>query len=91
MSVWLGSQVARDLHAGGYWRTDRGRRSMTTLMTLPDPEDSLRILHFLARQACNPDRRSLRRYDRKPKRVASRKLHVLQGLSVLARRWLVDC
>lgn len=72
--------------------------SLAVMWRLPvlrarDPEDSLRILRFLARQACNPDQRSLRRYDRKPKRVASRKLYLLQGLSgvgpALAQRLLI--
>jgi len=45
-----------------------------------DPEDSLRVLRFLARQLTRTDRGILRRYDRKPKRLASRKLYVLQGL-----------
>lgn len=72
--------------------------SLAVMWRLPvlrarDPEDSLRILRFLARQSCDSDRRSLRRYDRKPKRVASRRLYVLQGLSgvgpALAQRLLI--
>lgn len=45
-----------------------------------DPEDSLHILQCLARQASRSDRPILRRYDRKPKRLASRRLYMLQGL-----------
>jgi ERCC4-type nuclease len=44
-----------------------------------DPEDSLRILQFLAQQA-RRHQFLLRRYDRKPKRLSSRKLYLLQGL-----------
>jgi Fanconi anemia group M protein len=59
-----------------------------------DPEDSLRILQCLARQASRADRPILRRYDRKPKRLASRRLYVLQGLPgigpALAHRLLVE-
>jgi DNA excision repair protein ERCC-4 len=58
------------------------------------PEDSLRILHFLANQASRCDWPLLRRYDRKPKRLASRRLFVLQGLPgvgpALAHRLLVE-
>jgi len=58
-----------------------------------DPEDSLRILRFLAQQVGNSEQRILRRYDRKPKRIASRRLYMLQGLSgvgpALAQRLLV--
>jgi ERCC4-type nuclease len=45
-----------------------------------NPEDSLRILCFLARQLAQSGCRILRRYDRKPKRLTSRKLYALQGL-----------
>ncbi len=44
-----------------------------------DPEDSLRIPCFLAQQLGNSAQSILRRYDRKPKRTASRKLYMLQG------------
>jgi DNA excision repair protein ERCC-4 len=44
-----------------------------------DPEDSLQILRMLAHQV-HQSPRILRRYDRKPKRLASKKLYVLQGL-----------
>ena len=58
-----------------------------------DPEDSLAILRFLAQQLRSADR-GLKRYDRKPKRVASRKLYVLQGLPgvgpALASRLLIE-
>ena len=45
-----------------------------------DPEDSLRVLRFIAHQLRNSDPGILHRYDQKPKRLASRKLYVLQGL-----------
>ena len=45
-----------------------------------DPEDSLRVLRFVAHQLRHSDPGILQRYDRKPKRLASRKLFVLQGL-----------
>ena len=58
-----------------------------------DPEDSLRILRLLARQVRNAEQSVLRRYDRKPKRLDSRRLYVLQGLSgvgpSLAQRLLI--
>jgi Fanconi anemia group M protein len=44
------------------------------------PEHSLRILRFLADQASRPQHPVLRRFDRKPKRLASRRLFLLQGL-----------
>ena len=58
--------------------------SLAAMWRLPvlhsrDAEHSLRILQFLADQAGKPQH-ILRRYDRKPKRLASRRLHVLQGL-----------
>ena len=59
-----------------------------------DPEDSLQILLLLAKQAARSDQPNLRRYDRKPKRLASRRLHVLQGLPgvgpALAHRLLLQ-
>jgi len=58
--------------------------SLAVMWRLPvlwarDPDDSLRILRFLAQQfrSCGG---GLKRYDRKPKRLASRKLYKLQGL-----------
>jgi Fanconi anemia group M protein len=72
--------------------------SLAVMWRLPvlharDPEDSLRILRFLAQQVGNSEQRILRRYDRKPKRVASRRLYMLQGLSgvgpALAQRLLM--
>jgi DNA excision repair protein ERCC-4 len=59
--------------------------SLAVMWRLPviharDPEDSMRILGFLARQLAQSAPGILRRYDRKPKRLASRKLYVLQGL-----------
>lgn len=60
-----------------------------------DPEDSLRILQCLAEQQAKTHSGILRRYDRKPKRFASRKLYVLQGLPgvgpALAHRLLLQC
>jgi DNA excision repair protein ERCC-4 len=72
--------------------------SLAVMWRLPvlharDPEDALRILRFLAQQAGDSEQRILRRYDRKPKRVASRRLYMLQGLSgvgpALAQRLLI--
>ena len=59
--------------------------SLAVMWRLPvlyarDPEDSLRILRCLANQARASDDGVLKRYDRKPKRLASRKLYMLQGL-----------
>ena len=45
-----------------------------------DPEHSLRMLRFLADQVGKPQQQMLRRFDRKPKRLASRRLFLLQGL-----------
>lgn len=57
-----------------------------------DSEQSLRMLRFLADQVRGPQERVLRRFDRKPKRLASRRLFLLQGLPgvgpALARRLL---
>ena len=72
--------------------------SLAVMWRLPvlharDPEDALRILRFLAQQVGDSEQHVLRRYDRKPKRVASRRLYVLQGLSgvgpSLAQRLLI--
>jgi len=72
--------------------------SLAVMWRLPvlwsrDPEDSLRILCFLANQLRSADGR-LKRYDRKPKRLASRKLYVLQCLPgvgpALASRLLLE-
>src|SRR6266849_59133 len=58
------------------------------------PEDSLRILRFLAHQLGTSAHGPLKRYDRKPKRLASRKLYMLQGLPgvgpALAHRLLLE-
>ena len=59
--------------------------SLAVMWRLPviqarDPEDSLRVLRFIAHQLRNSDPGTLQRYDRKPKRLASRKLYLLQGL-----------
>jgi DNA excision repair protein ERCC-4 len=73
--------------------------SLAVMWRLPvicarDPEDSLLILRFLARQRAKTDANCLQRYDRKPKRLASRKLHMLQGLPgvgpALANRLLLQ-
>jgi DNA excision repair protein ERCC-4 len=73
--------------------------SLAVMWRLPvlcarDPEDSLRILRFLADQLSASKRRVLKRYDRKPKRLASRKLYMLQGLPgvgpSLAHRLLLE-
>jgi DNA excision repair protein ERCC-4 len=45
-----------------------------------DSEQSARMLRFLADQIREPQQRVLRRFDRKPKRLASRRLFLLQGL-----------
>lgn len=45
-----------------------------------DSEQSVRILRFLADQVRGPRARILGRFDRKPKRLASRRLFLLQGL-----------
>lgn len=72
--------------------------SLAVMWRLPvlwarDPEDSLAILRFLAHQLRSADG-GLKRYDRKPKRHASRKLYVLQGLPgvgpALASRLLIE-
>ena len=62
-------------------RRDRvvGRHVAPPVVWARDPEDSLRILRFLADQLGTSDD-GLKRYDRKPKRLASRKLYMLQGL-----------
>ena len=70
--------------------------SLAVMWRLPvlharDPEDSLRVLRFVARQLRNSDPGILQRYDRKPKRLASRKLYVLQGLPGLVRHRRVGC
>jgi DNA excision repair protein ERCC-4 len=55
---------------------------MWRIQVLPasDPEQSARMLRFLAEQVRGPRERVLRRFDRKPKRLASRRLFLLQGL-----------
>jgi ERCC4-type nuclease len=59
--------------------------SLAVMWRLPvlhssDPQDSLQILRCLANQASRSTQNVLRRYDCKPKRLASRRLYVLQGL-----------
>jgi ERCC4-type nuclease len=73
--------------------------SLAAMWRLPmlhsrDPEESLLVLRFLAEQAQATNASVLKRYDRKPKRLASRKLYLLQGLPrigpALARRLLAE-
>jgi len=73
--------------------------SLAVMWRLPvlcarDPDDSLRILRFLAHQLGDSDDGLLTRQDRKPKRLASRKLYMLQGLPgvgpALAHRLLLE-
>jgi DNA excision repair protein ERCC-4 len=45
-----------------------------------DSEQSARMLRFLADQLRRPHERILRRFDRKPKRLTSRQLFLLQAL-----------
>jgi Fanconi anemia group M protein len=59
--------------------------SLAAMWRLPvlhssDPEQSLRLLRFLADQIRKPRDQILRRFDRKPKRLASRRHFLLQGL-----------
>jgi DNA excision repair protein ERCC-4 len=72
--------------------------SLAVMWRLPviharNPEDSLRILQLLAGQLARTNPAVLQRYDRKPKRLASRQLYMLQGLPgvgpALANRLLV--
>lgn len=59
-----------------------------------DAEHSARILQCLAHQVSKPHRHILRRFDRKPKRLASRRLFLLHGLPgvgpALAQRLLAQ-
>lgn len=73
--------------------------SLAVMWRLPviharNPEDSLRILRWLAEQLARTSLGVLQRYDRKPKRLASRKLYMLQGLPgvgpALANRLLLE-
>jgi ERCC4-type nuclease len=73
--------------------------SLAVMWRLPviharNPEDSLRILRLLAGQLARTSPAVLKRYDRKPKRLTSWKLYILQGLPgvgpALANRLLVD-
>jgi DNA excision repair protein ERCC-4 len=62
-----------------------GLVSIAAMWRLPvlhstDSEQSARMLRFLADQIREPQQRVLRRFDRKPKRLASRRLFLLQGL-----------
>jgi DNA excision repair protein ERCC-4 len=59
--------------------------SLAAMWRLPvlrssEPDHSLLILRLLADQATRSHQRVLRRFDRRPKRHASKRLYVLQGL-----------
>ena len=59
--------------------------SLAVLWRLPvvharDPEDALWVLRCLADQIGRTEPGVLKRYDRKPKRLASKKIYMLQGL-----------
>lgn len=73
--------------------------SLAVMWRLPilysrDPEDSLLTLQFLGEQSGRSAQPIARRYTQKPKRSASRKLHILQGLPgtgpALAYRLLLE-
>ena len=50
------------------------------LLHSSDSQQSARMLRFIADQVRSPQERMLRRFDRKPKRVGSRRLFLLQSL-----------
>ena len=59
--------------------------SLAAMWRLPvlhtsDPHDSLRVMRFLAAQVSSGRERAVCRYGRRPKRLASRRLFLLQGL-----------
>ena len=59
--------------------------SLAVMWRLPvvharDPEDALWVLRCLADQIGRTEPSGLKRYDRKPKRLASKKIYLLQGL-----------
>jgi DNA excision repair protein ERCC-4 len=59
--------------------------SLAVMWRLPvvharDPEDALWVLRSLAHQMGRTESGVLKRYDRKPKRLASKKIYMLQGL-----------
>jgi ERCC4-type nuclease len=59
--------------------------SLAVMWRLPvlqarDPEDSLRLFRFISAQIDRAAPATLKRFGRKPKRIASRRLYVLQGL-----------
>ena len=73
--------------------------SLAVMWKLPviygrNPDDSLLILRCLAHQLGRAQPGVLKRYDRKPKRLTSRKIHMLQGLPgvgpALANRLLLQ-
>jgi ERCC4-type nuclease len=59
-----------------------------------DADESCRLLRFLADQVSESHQPVLARYDRRPKRLTTRRLYVLQGLPgvgpALARRLLAQ-
>ncbi|CAN5425826.1 hypothetical protein BH23ACI1_BH23ACI1_27470 [soil metagenome] len=59
--------------------------SLAVMWRLPvvetrDPEGSLRLFRFIAAQVDGAAPAALKRFGRKPKRIATRRLYVLQGL-----------
>ena len=73
--------------------------SLAVMWRLPviyarDPNDSLYVLRCLADQLARANPGILKRYDRKPKRLTSRKIYMLQGLPgvgpALANRLLLQ-
>jgi ERCC4-type nuclease len=73
--------------------------SLAVMWRLPvivarDPEDALHILRCLAHQLRKTEPGVVQRYDRKPKRLTSRKIYMLQGLPgvgpALANRLLLQ-
>src|SRR2546428_4444591 len=73
--------------------------SLAVMWRLPviqarSPEESLYVLQLLADQLARTEPGILQRYDRKPKRLASRKIYMLQGLPgvgpALANRLLLQ-
>jgi hypothetical protein len=75
-------ECSRPLHRRGA-RLDR-RNVAPSGASPAGSEQSVRLLRFLAEQAGGPHERVLRRFDRKPKRLASRRLFLLQGCRVSA-------
>jgi ERCC4-type nuclease len=64
---------------------DGAMASLAVMWRLPvlqarDPEHSLRLFRFIAAQIDRAVPATLKRFGRKPKRIATRRLYVLQGL-----------